>query len=46
MKIVFVISLVAAAMICSAASAQQDTASGWYKKGLESGSNMSYEDAI
>lgn len=45
MKSGVVIALLAIATFCAAATAQENTANGWLKKGYELMANGSYEEA-
>ena len=45
MKTGFVVALLAIAMLCASAMAQEDTANDWLKKGYELMANGSYEEA-
>ena len=45
MKARFAIALLAVAMLCVSALAQEDTANGWLKRGYELMGNGSYEEA-
>lgn len=46
MKTRFVISLLTVATLCTCTLAQENTAEGWYKKGIELENNGSYIEAI
>lgn len=46
MKAVFAIALLAVAMLCASALAQEETADSWYKKGQELMENESYQEAL
>ena len=46
MKAVFAIALLAIAMLCASAMAQENTADDWYKKGRDLAKNGSYEEAV
>ncbi len=46
MKARFVVALLAIAMLCACALAQEETADSWFKKGQEQGRNGSYEEAV
>lgn len=46
MKTRFAIALLAVAVLCTCVMAQENTASGWYKRGVELAGNGSYEDAV
>jgi len=45
MKVIFAIALLAIAMLCASAMAQENTAQGWYKKGTELFENRSWEES-
>ena len=46
MKARFAIALLAVAVLCTCVMAQENTARGWYKRGVELAGNGSYEDAV
>lgn len=46
MKAKFAITLLVVAIFCASAVAQENTAEGWYKKGLELSKKESHEEAI
>ena len=46
MKTRFAVALLAVAMLCASAMAQDNTAESWFKKGQELGRNGSYEEAV
>jgi tetratricopeptide (TPR) repeat protein len=46
MKAGFVVVLMALAVLCVSAVAQENTAEGWFKKGSELFRNGSYDDAV
>ena len=46
MKARFAIALLAIAMLCASAMAQENTADDWYKKGRDLAKNGSYEEAV
>lgn len=45
-EVKFFLTFMALAALCISAAAQENTAEGWYKRGLELGNNGSYEEAI
>ena len=45
MKAEFTVALLAVAMLCTSAVAQENTAEDWFNKGQEQFRNHSYEDA-
>ena len=46
MKVGFTIALLAIAMLCASAIAQEQSAQYWYEKGQKLDANQSYEDAV